>query len=146
MRGGRVTVVATAALAFSLLLVACGDDDDAGGSSGEPSAEVAPEDLRVSDAEAAAGLQQIDGLVGQVAERVADGDDSGAVDANNQIEPAWMAVEGTIKENDEDAYLTFEDNFASLSRAMDEGDAEGAQAAADTVSGAVSGYLADHPG
>jgi hypothetical protein len=29
---------------------------------------------------------------------------------------------------------------------MDEGDAEGAQAAADTVSATVSAYLADHPG
>jgi hypothetical protein len=145
MRGARV---AAAAMALSLLLAACGDDDDsdATGSATDAGETTTPEELRVSDAEAAAGLQQIDDLVGQVAERVADGDDDGAVEANDQIEPAWFSIEGTVKANDEDAYLAFEDSFAVLTRAMDEGDAEGAQGAADTVSETASSYLADHPG
>jgi hypothetical protein len=136
--------VTAAVLAVGLvLLAACGDDDsDASGGSGT----TAPEDLRVSDAEAAAGLQQIDDLVDQVAERVGDGDDDGAVEANDQINPVWLSVEGTIQENDPDAYITFEDQFAVLTRAMDEADAAGAQAAAETVSTTASSYLADHPG
>jgi hypothetical protein len=145
MRGRRVTA---AVLALGLVfLAACGDDDDsdAAGSSGE-SGTTAPEDLRVSDAEAAAGLQQIDDLVDQVAERVGDGDDDGAVEANDQINPVWVSVEGTIKENDQDAYLTFEDQFAVLTRAMDEADSVGAQTAAETVSDTAGSYLADHPG
>jgi hypothetical protein len=133
-------------VALSLSLAACGDDDDGGSASGSGSETTAPEEHRASDADVATGLQQIDDLVDQVAQRVADGDDDGAVEANDQIEPAWFPVEGTVKANDEDTYLTFEDNFATLSRAMDEGDAEAAQAAADTVSDAVATYLAEHPG
>jgi hypothetical protein len=140
--------VTAVALAVGLVFLgACGDDDDsdASGTSGE-SGTTAPEDLRVSDAEVATGLQQIDDLVGQVAQRVADGDDDGAVEANDQINPVWFSVEGTIQENDPDAYITFEDQFAVLTRAMDEADSVGAQAAAETVSETASTYLADHPG
>jgi hypothetical protein len=145
MRGRRVTA---AALALGLVfLAACGDDDDsdATGASGE-SGTTAPEERRVSDAEVATGLQQVDDLVDQVAERVSDGDDDGAVEANDQINPVWFSVEGTVQENDPDAYITFEDQFAVLTRAMDEADSVGAEAAAETVSDTVSSYLADHPG
>jgi hypothetical protein len=123
------------------------DDSTASGSGSETESEgsTAPEDLRVSDAEVATGLQQIDDLAGQVASGVADGDDA-AADVDDQIEPMWASIEGTVKENDEDVYITFEDDFANLVSAIDDSDAEGAQAAADSVSDAVSSYLADHPG
>jgi hypothetical protein len=145
MRGARVMATA-AVLALGLSLAACGDDDDDAATEGSATEGTAPEDVRASDAEVATGLQQIDDLGDEVASAVADGDDDGAVEANEQIEPAWFGVEGTVKANDEDVYLTFEDNFATLGMAVDEGDAEGAQTAADTVSETVSAYLADHPG
>jgi hypothetical protein len=145
MRGARV-MATVAVLALGLSLAACGDDDDDAATDGAATEETAPEDVRASDAEVATGLQQIDGLVDEVASAVADGDDDAAVDANEQIEPAWFGVEGTIKANDEDVYITFEDNFATLGMAVDDGDAEAARTAADTVSETVSAYLADHPG
>jgi|SoiMetStandDraft_2_1073263.scaffolds.fasta_scaffold150307_2 hypothetical protein len=144
---GRSAHVVAALVASSVLLLACGggDDDDASGSGSEPAAD-APEDLRASDADVATGLQEIDDLVDQVAGGVADDDDEAATEANEQIEPVWQEVEGTIKANDPDAYIEFEDNFALLGSAVDNGDADGAQTAADAVSGAVTAYLADHPG
>jgi hypothetical protein len=145
MRGARVMATGMAVvMALGLSLAACGDDDD-GAASGGGSATTAPEELRASDADVATGLQKIDDLVGQVASAVADGDDEAAVDANEQIEPTWFEIEGTIKANDQDVYLAFEDSFATLGRAVDDADPDGAQTAADTVSDTVTAYLADHP-
>ena len=47
---------------------------------------------------------------------------------NDTIEPAWQPIEGTIKANDPDTYITFEDNFAVLGDAIDSDDAAKAQA------------------
>ena len=150
MRGAHMMATGTTiVLALGLSLGACGDDDGAGvrsGESGGSASEAPPEDIQVSDAEVATGLQQIDDLVDDVAASVADGDLEAAGETHEQIEPAWFGVEGTVKANDEDVYITFEDNFAVLGRAVDEGDADSAQTAADTVSETVASYLADHPG
>ena len=69
-----------------------------------------------------------------------------AADLNDQIEPEWQAIEGTIKSNDQDVYLTFEDTFALLGNAVDDGDAAAAKDAADTIGTAADDYLADYPG
>ena len=62
------------------------------------------------------------------------------------IEPAWQPIEGTIKANDPDAYITFEDNFAALGDAIDGGDATQAQQAADAIATAADAYVGQYPG
>lgn len=117
----------------------------------EPAAQEAPApqapnpyDVRVSAAEVAAGLGQIDQAAKGVAEKTGT-DQAGAEQLNAQIHPAWEAIEGTIKSNDQESYITFEDNFALLSNAAKEGDAAKAKASSETISKAVADYLAKFP-
>jgi len=134
-------------LAGSAVLTACGgdDDDDASSSGSETSTTVAPEDLRASDADVAAGLAEIKATSAQIATTVeADAEQAGKL--NDTIEPAWQPIEGTIKANDPDTYITFEDNFAALGDAIDSGDATQAQQAADAIATAADAYLEQYPG
>jgi hypothetical protein len=144
MPSAVVVLVLTAGVA----LAACGSDDgdSSGSGSGSPSAPAAttPEDRRVSDARVAAGLAEITSISTRVADAVEAGDED-AADLNDSIEPEWQAIEGTIKANDEDVYITFEDTFALLGNAVDDDDAAAAKDAADTIGTAVDDYLAEHP-
>lgn len=141
---------------FAALLVAglsaCGDNTKdssvaapAGSPAGGTAASSAPEDLRASDADVAAGLATIQGLVTDVSSYLTS-DHQRAADQQEKIEPAWRAIEGTIKANDSSTYLTFEDQFALLSGAVassDQGKADSARAA---VTKAAGDYLRAHPG
>ena len=62
------------------------------------------------------------------------------------IEPAWQPIEGTIKANDADIYIAFEDNFAVLADAVSSSDAVQAKNAANTIKSTADDYLADYPG
>lgn len=120
-------------------LVGC----SSGGSSSEspsPSAtaSVAPEDLRAPAAEVALGLKALDELTAQIAAAP----DAAGKALSEGIEPIWMPIEGTIKANDPDAYLTFEDAFALL----ESGDQAKAKKGADAVASASKAYLAKYPG
>ena len=103
---------------------------------------------RTSKAPAAAvtaGLKQIQDITGQLAQAVGT-DKAKAKDLNEQIEPVWQQIEGTIKSNDAESYLTFEDNFAMLGKAVENGDTAKAQQAATAVAATVATYLAKYPG
>jgi hypothetical protein len=104
-----------------------------------------PEEQRASAAEVATGLRQIDETAKGIAEK-AGSDKAAAQQLEKQIEPAWQKIEGTIKSNDPDVYITFEDNFALLGVASEDGDAAKARTASETVSRTVSDYLAKYPG
>jgi hypothetical protein len=129
-------------LALAVLGAACGDDDDSGG--GATTTSVTPEDVRAPAAAVTAGLQQIDGIVQQAAAAVGT-DQAQAKALSDQIEPIWFTIEGTIKANDQDVYLTFEDAFASLAGAAEKDDAARATKAAADVKQAVADYIAKHP-
>jgi hypothetical protein len=133
-----------AALAIAVALAACGNDATTV-TDRSSSASVAPEEQRAPAGDVAAGLHQIDGIVGQVADATASrpADASGLVD---RIEPVWSTIEGTVKANDPDAYLSFEDAFAALEQAVSSGDVGKARSVADDVSNAVTSYLASYPG
>ena len=90
-------------------------------------------------------MTQIGGITAQAAQAVPS-DKAKAQDASEQIEPVWQHVEGTVKANDPDAYITFEDSFAALEKAVDDGDAAKAQEAATTVATTVTAYLEKYPG
>jgi hypothetical protein len=91
-----------------------------------------------------AGLQKIDGIVRQAAAAVATDRDQ-AKELAESIESEWEPIEGTIKANDQDAYITFEDSFAALEGAAEKGDAARATEVAGTVTKAVADYVARFP-
>ncbi|MGH9163921.1 MAG: hypothetical protein ACRDZW_00175, partial [Acidimicrobiales bacterium] len=103
-----------------------------------------PEDLRAPADEVAGGLRQIQTIATGV---VSAGTDSDAAKAQvEKIEPVWQGIEGTVKANDEDAYVSFEDSFALLEKAAEEGDVTRAQEGSADVAQAVGAYLAEYPG
>jgi hypothetical protein len=104
-----------------------------------------PEAHRASAAEVTAGLGKINSIAGQVG-LAASADAKAAKDLNDGIEPAWQAVEGTVRANDKDLYIRFEDDFAALTKAAAAGDGPKAQQASADVADAVKAYLAKFPG
>jgi hypothetical protein len=136
----RLTRTVLALLGAVALLGACGNDKP----DGSPSS-AAPENLRAPAAEVATGLETIRQLAADIA-AAAGTDKAKAATLLEQIEPAWKKIEGTIKANDQDAYLTFEDAFAALGKAAEEGDSAKASKASNDVSTASSAYLARYPG
>jgi hypothetical protein len=131
-------------LATSLLLAA-GLAAAAGCSDTTPdrsASAAAPEDERAGAADVATGLAKIDKLARDI---VASDTRSQAQRLIDQIEPTWMRIEGTVKANDQDAYLALEDGFAQLAKAAG-GDAATAAKGAATVAATVAAYLAKYPG
>jgi hypothetical protein len=142
----RVIRVVLVAAAVSLTAMACSSDSKtATTSSSSSSSSAAPEDVRAPAAAVAAGLQSIKTIAGSIA-AAAGSDKAGAKAEVDKIEPVWQEIEGTVKANDPDAYITFEDSFAVLGTAADDGDAAKAQQGADSVAKAVDAYLAKYPG
>jgi hypothetical protein len=144
-----------AVVAASILLIgagACSDDggepDASGSTSGSASGSasgVAPEELRATPEAVAAGLGALTGLVDQIAETVGV-DDEQAAELVEGIEAIWEPIEGTVLENDQDAYLVFEDNFAVLGNAAEDGDTDLATQAQTAISDEADSYLAEFPG
>ena len=111
------------------------------GSSSASEEGIAPEDLRAPADQVAAGLRHIKDLAAQVAAAAGVSAEEAPVD---EIETAWRPIEGTIKENDKNAYLTFEDQFAFLADAVEAKDADRAKQASDAIAGAADAYLAHY--
>jgi hypothetical protein len=129
-------------LALTLGGVAC----SSGGSKTKDTASTtAPEDHRASAAEVTAGLGNIGGIVAQVS-LAAGADSKAAKELDNGVEPAWQAIEGTVRANDKDLYIRFEDDFAALSKAAAAGDGPKAEQASADIADAVKAYLAKFPG
>jgi len=105
----------------------------------------APQEQSASAAEVAAGLRKIDQLAKGIAGS-AGTDKVKATSLDGQIEPTWKTIEDTVKANDQDTYLTMEDNFAVLEKAADDGDAAAATKGSAAISSAVQDYLAKHSG
>lgn len=134
-----------------LLLLAGGMSGLVGCSSGgEPSstaapAAAAPEALRTTPAAVAAGMRAID-QIGRAIAASAGTDKARAQSLADQIQPAWQPIEGTVKQNDQNAYLAMEDAFAVLEDSAKSGDATSAAKGADSVSATVRDYVARYPG
>jgi hypothetical protein len=143
MRAVRVVALA---VAVSALTLGCGNDD--GGSppaaGGASTTSPAPEDITTSSAAVAAGLRQVTTLAGQIA--AAGTAKDAATSLADQLEPIWQTIEGTVKANDQNAYLAFEDNFALLATGAQAGDAAKTQQGAAGVVKASADYLARYPG
>ncbi|MEA3055956.1 MAG: hypothetical protein QOD30_1388, partial [Actinomycetota bacterium] len=115
----RVAIGLLVLVSLTFVGAACGGDDD---DSSSATTTTAPEEARASDADVAAGLHTITGIGDDIAAAVAAGDTTKATDLVEKIEPSWAKIEGTIKSNDEEAYLAFEDAFAAIGLAVKDGD------------------------
>lgn len=128
-------------------LAGCSGGGDTSTASGPPAttSAAAPQEQSASAAEVAAGLRKIDQLAKGIAGSVGT-DKAKAASLDGQIEPAWKPIEDTVKANDQDTYLTMEDNFAVLEKAADDGDAAAATKGSAAISSAVQAYLAKYSG
>lgn len=135
----RLLVVLVAAGAVAL--TGCGGSK----SDTTTAAPPVPEEQRTTPAAVATGLRNIEGIAGQIA-AAAGTDKVKATELAEQIEPQWQPVEGTVKANDQDAYLAFEDSFAVLEGAAEKGDGAAAAKGSDAVSSTAQRYLAKYPG
>ena len=132
-------------LAIGALVGACSSSGDSSGDASDAVTTLAPEDVKAPAAAVTKGLNEIKGFADEVA-ATAGTDKAAAQAASDKIEPVWMTIEGTVKSNDEEIYLTFEDSFTTLANAADSGDAASAKTAAADVTNAVQDYLAKYPG
>ncbi len=130
----------TLVLTGALLLTGCGSDDAASPSS---SATPAPEDVTTSPAAVKTGLTQLVAIAEGITANVSD--KTKATAGYESIEPVWSTIEGTVKQNDADAYLALEDAFSLLKNAAENGDSTKAASGSDAVKATVTGYLAKYP-
>jgi hypothetical protein len=127
-------------------LVGCssGGDTSVAPATSAPASE-AQQSQPSSAADVATGLRKIDQLAKDIAAS-AGTDKAKASSLDSQIEPTWQPIEDTIKANDENTYITMEDNFAVLEKAADDGDAAAATKGSAAISSAVQAYLAKYSG
>jgi hypothetical protein len=127
-------------------LVGCssGGDTSVAPTTSAPASQ-APQAQPSSAADVATGLRKIDQLAKDIAAS-AGSDKTKATSLDSQIEPTWAAIEDTVKQNDQNTYLTMEDNFAVLEKAADDGDAAAATKGSAAISSAVQAYLAKYSG
>jgi hypothetical protein len=131
----------TLLLSGALLLTACGGSDDTATPS--TSTSPAPEDVTTSPAAVKTGLEKIVTIAAGIKTDIAD--KTRATAGYESIEPVWSTIEGTVKQNDSNAYLALEDAFAVLKNAAEKADATLAASGSEAVSKTVSAYLAKYP-
>jgi len=90
------------------------------------------------------GLKKIQSIAVDAA-AYAGKDKAKSAESAGSIEAVWKTIEDTVRGNEKDAYVAFEDAFGSLGAAAKAGDATKAGKAAHTVATTIDGYLAKHP-
>jgi hypothetical protein len=136
------TKMGVVAAAVAVVGLAVGCSDNGGGS--KSTATTRPEDRRVTDAEVTTGLGQLQTQVDQAA--TSAGTDAAA--AKTQADTAfetWERIEGTIKNNEQDLYLRYEDALSDVRTGTRDGDAAKAQRGAQDIQAISAEYLANHP-
>ncbi len=99
---------------------------------------------RVPAAQVAEGLKTVQDIAADAA-AAAGQDKAKAGKIADGIEAVWSKIEDTVRANDQDAYITFEDSFDTLGAAARAGDAEKAGRAAGKVAAAVKAYVVKFP-
>ena len=138
-------LVAVASLA---LATGCGDDDDsaeapASAETTDASEESAPGSYEVvSDAAVASGYGEMIATMTQLSADPSTADEA----ALEGVHETWESFEGTVKQNDSDAYLASEEALDSFLEAGADQDAAAMAAATTKMSETAATYLAAHPG
>ena len=104
----------------------------------------AAEGAPATAAQVAEGLKLIGDIAADAA-KAAERDKDKATQISDGIEDVWKNIEDTVRGNDKDAYITFEDAFESLGAAAKAGDAAKADKASDTIAAAIKAYVAKYP-
>jgi hypothetical protein len=138
--------VLVAGAALSAVVSACGDDSGSGSSGADPtesSGGTSPEDVIAPDSAVTAGLNQSITDLHALADGVANGT---ATDAQfEEVHEGWESIEGTVKQNNPEAYLGLEDALAAMQKAIGDKDAAAAKQAASDFEADATAYLAEHP-
>ena len=130
----RLVLLFLASLLFAVVVVPAARSQRAeAAEAGEASASQVAEGLKL--------IQDIAADAATAAER----DKAKATQISDGIEDVWKKIEDTVRGNEKDAYITFEDAFESLGSAAKAGDAKKAAKASDDVAVAVKAYVAKHP-
>jgi hypothetical protein len=138
--GGRAAIAALTLVATTAL-AACGSDDDGGGGSSSATTTVSPESVIVPDATVTKGLADT------IAKMKVLATDVGAAKAqSDDVQNMWYSYEGTIKQNEVQDYLDFEDALGSFRTAAKDGDTTAMDAAVTAFQTTATTYLAKHPG
>ena len=142
----RLLAVLLAGAALSVFVSACGDDSGSSSSattaaSSDDTGE--PEDVVVPDATVTAGLKQSITDMNTLADGVADG--TATDDQFEAVHEGWESYEGTVKQNNPEAYLGLEDALAAMQKAIKDKDAAAAKQAAADFEADATAYLAEHP-
>jgi len=131
---GPITLAMTAILLFGG--VACGDDKESSEAAEETGHAVVP------DAVVTQGLAATQQLLADIESgKITDKDK--ALDA---VEVSWASYEGTIKQNEVEMYLAFEDALAAMQKAVKAGNKADITTAKTKFATTAQTYLAKHPG
>ena len=133
------TLLLAAPVALLALLTACGDDD--GGSSDTTAAPEASYEI-VSDATVAQGYAS---MLTEMAKLSADPSTATAA-ALDEVHEMWEGFEGTVKQNDSEAYLASEEALDAFLEAGAKKELAAMAAATQKMTLASAAYLAKHPG
>jgi len=130
---GPIALAMTAVLLFGG--VACGDSKEAE-STEETGHAIVP------DAAVTQGLAATQQLLADI-ESGKTTDKTKALDA---VEASWASYEGTIKQNEVEMYLAFEDALAAMQKAVKAGNSADITTAKTKFATTAQTYLAKHPG
>ena len=132
-----------AALACLSFVAACGSDDDSSSSEPAEAAEAESGDHEVVPAsEVTAGYAD---MLEQMTTLSAD-PVSATDEALDEVHETWESFEGTVKQEDPDAYLASEEALDSFLEAGKDGNAVAMGEATAKMSATAATYLAAHPG
>ena len=131
---GPIALAMTAVLLFGG--VACGDSKEAESTEEEGGHAIVP------DAAVTQGLAATQQLLTDI-ESGKTSDKTKALDA---VEASWASYEGTIKQNEVELYLTFEDALAAMQKAVKAGNSADITTAKTKFATTAQTYLAKHPG
>jgi hypothetical protein len=139
----RFGLVALACLSF---VAACGSDDDSG--SNEPAEAAESEEGDSGDHEVVPAAEVTAGYAEMLESMTALSADpvSATDEALDEVHETWESFEGTVKQEDPDAYLASEEALDSFLEAGKDGNAVAMGEATAKMSETAATYLAAHPG
>lgn len=133
-----VAVLAVAASAVT----GCGGGSDDGAAKGTTT--TAPEERIVPDSVVTAGLATLKGQAAEAESLIAT-DPVAAEKAAAAAQETWLGFEGTVKKNETDMYLRFEDALSDLNLGAQKGSVEQVKRGAADLRATAGDYLAAHP-
>lgn len=141
-RGGLLAVAAVLAVAA---MTAAGCGGGSGGDGGEKGTRTTtPEERIVPDSQVTAGIATLEEQAGRVESLVAT-DPAAAEKVAADAQEHWLTFEGTVKKNETDMYLRFEDALSDLNLGAQKGSVEQVKRGATDLRQVAADYLAARP-